>query len=184
LLWLGRFILFYFTLGVIYFYQQIHWTYVARPFLPYRLPNPPSSNPFEIYESLYKEWVDRDWFGRSIQQARIRIAKGIIANAEQLAIEQQSKLKVICERIDPLFFYPLVYRINIDTIEMDRRIISGSGLLGSEEFLIADLREAEFDLLFADYNEDSDFVRLAEGVTTPEETMAILEGRCHDEPLV
>lgn len=34
-----------------HFYSGLHYMYVA-PFYPYRLPNPKSSNPLEIYRDL------------------------------------------------------------------------------------------------------------------------------------
>jgi hypothetical protein len=38
-----------------HFYEDVHYAYVA-PFYPYRLTNPKSSNPLELYRDLYQPW--------------------------------------------------------------------------------------------------------------------------------
>ena len=47
----------------------------------------------------------------------------------------------------------------MERIPPSRRLVAGSGEEGSNEFLVCDLGETEFDLLLADNHADADFVR-------------------------
>ena len=142
-----------------FFYRGKHYVYAAPSFYPYRLRNPRSSNPFSIYQDLYEPWRDRDPFDKVILQTRINLKRGVVAKTKgKLA----AKLDQICNRIDIVFFYPIVYRIPVSLIKKSRRIRQNSGLKGSSEYLIADLDESvpEFEILFLDYQRDKDFETL------------------------
>jgi hypothetical protein len=140
-----------------HFYDDLHYAYVA-PFYPYRLANPKSSNPLELYRDLYQPWADRDEFDLFITTCRIRLAKGIVAKEGEgvLPPEVASRLMNICNRVSVKFFYPIVYRVDIDAVGDWRLKKAGSGLLNSDEYLITDLDGGEFDLLFYDEHVDED----------------------------
>jgi hypothetical protein len=93
------------------------------------------------------------------------------------------RLRRICRRAAVAFFYPVVYRVDSERIPASRRVASGSAMVGSHEFLVRDLMEPEFDLLFADNVDDPDFRRLVldetYGVarTSPAEALLMLERR-------
>ncbi|MDQ6701406.1 MAG: hypothetical protein M3Z36_14600 [Acidobacteriota bacterium] len=150
-----------------YFYGAGHRAWVSREYYPYRLPNPKSSNPHLIYQDLYQPWRDRDDFDKYITQARLNARKSVIAQELASVIDPQHapELKEICDRIDILFLYPFILRVDIDRIRATdpaRLILAGSALAGSCEFLIERLRESpsEFSILFLDFRDDPDFKRL------------------------
>ncbi len=160
-----------------YFYGQKHFAWVGAPFYPYRQANPRSSNPLRIYEDLYEPWKDQDDFSPVIAQKRLSLRNGVIAHAGNLPPGLDHRLKVVCDRIDTVFFYPIVYRVNIDTIDSSRLIVAGSGLVGSREYRIADLSEAEFDLLFIDLETDNvphSFADLSNGAVSQADVLYIL----------
>jgi hypothetical protein len=169
-----------------YFFNAEHYTWLASEFFPYRLPNPKSSNPYQIYADLFQPWKDRDDYDKYIQQIRLNIRKGVIAQEKAGVIsgDVASRLKEVCDRIDIIYFYPIVCRVDIDSIDRRRRQISGSGImLHSSEELIADLREDEFDILFLDFNSDAGFRELvvdevAATGTFSREPLPALEERC------
>jgi hypothetical protein len=65
------------------------------------------------------------------------------------------RLAKICDIIDVGVFYPLLYRVDVKTLNRKRLQKQGSGILGSSEYLIRDLKENEInDILFLDYEGD------------------------------
>src|SRR5215471_1294003 len=62
-----------------HFYSGRHFTWAATPFLPYRPPNPKSSNPYQMYSDLYQPWKDRDVHDRFVGSLRISLRKGVLA---------------------------------------------------------------------------------------------------------
>jgi len=167
-----------------YFYGGMHYVNVANPFYPYRLPNPKSSHPFLIYQDLYLPWKDRDDFDKFIQQIRLDLNNGVVkynrANPGKLSGGRVSRLKRICKKVDIVFFYPMVYRVDINPVPTSRLVSAGSGLSGSREHLINDLQEKEFDILFHDFNGDPDFDSLKDVSASISDTAALrtLESRC------
>jgi hypothetical protein len=161
-----------------YFYQQTHWTYIGTPFYPYKLPNPRTSNPFRAYEDLYEPVHDRDEFSGHIAQKRTRLKDGIWANQALVSKQHSMSLERICDAIDIVFFYPVVYRVDIDIMDISRLIKAGSALVGSNEYLISDLKHGEFDLLFADLQTDADFANLLSGNLSQSQVLSILDARC------
>jgi hypothetical protein len=169
-----------------YFYGGKHFSWLAIEYYPYRLPNPKSSNPHLIYQDLYQPWRDRDDFDKMISQTRINVRKGVMGQEKFGALDPSlaARLKDVCDNIDIVFFYPLVYRVDVDTIPPSRKRVAGSGLVGSHECLVPDLEEHEFDLLFLDYSLDRDFKTLvtdeAQGISTTSsvDALTILESRC------
>ena len=129
-----------------FFYDGNHYVYLA-PFYPYRLSNPKSSNPYLIYSDLYMPWKDKDIFDKTIAQFRMNLRKGVNVVCKDPKLK--TELLNLCDKISLNFFYPIVYRVDIEGIS-DRIEKAGSGLIGSEEILIRDLQEFEFDILFDD----------------------------------
>jgi hypothetical protein len=173
-----------------YFYGGKHYTWVASEYFPYGLRNPKSSNPHLIYQDIYQPWKDRDDFDRFIQQLRLDLRKGVIAKESVGAITSAdaTRLKHVCDKVDIVFFYPIVYRVDVDKItDRSRLKVSGSGTRGSSEYLIEDLDEStgEIDeIIFLDYESDFHFKQLViderMGVshTWPPDALATLERRC------
>jgi hypothetical protein len=167
-------------------YRGVHRLYVGASFYTYRMPNPTSSNPFRIYQDLYEPWRDQDDFNKTVAQTRMNVRKGVHLQMLKGTINADvcRRLKCICDKVDIIFLYPVVYRVDIDLIRPKSRLKkAGSGLSGSKEFLIEDLDESNphdgFDLLFLDFAGDSDFDRL-KLLTAPnwKTAVPILEARC------
>ena len=161
-----------------HFYNQTHYVWAAQPFYPYRLANPKSSNPYLIYRDLYEPWQDRDPYDKFILQFRLNLRAGAEANAGGLPPGWEPRLKTICDRIDTEFFYPLVYRIDLDAIGAWRQQVAGSGLRGSSEVLMTDLKTGEFAMLFNDYVGGQDYQDLKGATSSPSEALGILERNC------
>lgn len=145
-----------------YYYNGTHYTWVASEFYPYRLPNPKSSSPILIYQDLYQPWRDKDEFDKFILQVRINIKKAVIIQERKRNITSTdaNSMKNICDNVDIHFFYPLVFRIDINDVRNKGRTITtaGSGITaGSLEYLIEDLKTGDFEILFLDDDSDPDF---------------------------
>jgi hypothetical protein len=147
-----------------YFYQRKHFVWLASEYYPYRLPNPKSSNPHLIYQDLYQPWKDKDDFDKFIQQLRLNLRKGVQAKAKEVPPSLSvnlADLKYICDHVDIVFLYPIIYRVDINVIPARRRTVAGSGATAaSSEYLVKDLDEGEFKLLFLDFDTDPEFKRL------------------------
>lgn len=163
-----------------YFYQKTHYVWVAAPFYPYRERNPRSSNPYLIYQDFYEPWKDRDIYSPYIESMRWRLMHGL--NAQSYISDHQtiSRLKLICDTIHIEFFYPIVYRVDVDAIA-SRRLDDTKGSaadVDSNEFLITDLQEDEFDVLFADIDQviiDQSLLQLWAGATDTKTALSLLE---------
>jgi hypothetical protein len=119
-----------------HFYDGAHFSWAAAPFYPYKMTNPASSNPYELYGSLYQPWKDRDPYDYFVESKRLHVRKGVMAQASRLSLRQQSRLKRVCRDIDQLFFYPIVYRIDVSTLPTSRlEATVGSAAAGSKEYL-------------------------------------------------
>ena len=122
-------------------------------------------------------WKDQDEFDKFINQARLNLRKGVTANEGKLQPGWKRRLERVCDTVHIVFFYPIVYRVDITNIPQQRRLTEGSGLVGSDEYLIKDLLENEFEILFLDFKNDRDFATLQKGSVTREAALEILEGR-------
>lgn len=169
-----------------YHYGRKHFAWLAAEYFPYRLPNPKSSNPHLVYQDLYQPWKDRDDYDKFVQQLRLNLRKGVIAHesAGTITAADALRLKAICDNVDIAFLYPIVYRVDITLIPSHRRQVAGSGAVGSSEYLVRDLDEGEFAILFLDFDTDPEFTRLvvdeiaSTSSTSPAVAITILEGRC------
>ena len=172
-----------------YFYGRKHYTWIAGEYYPYGSTNPKSSNPHLIYQDLYQPWKDRDQFDKFILQTRLNMRTGVIAkeNAGDINSTTANSLKIICDKVHINFFYPIVYRVDIDKIPYHRRHVAGSGsTVHSIEYRIDDLVESEFEILFLDFDLRSDpsFKNLIidemanPGLNAPSIALSILEKRC------
>jgi hypothetical protein len=85
--------------------------------------------------------------------------QGVTAKEQSGALDNvtAARIRRLCESASVDLFYPVLYRVEIDRIPDSRRIIANSGLRGSREVLVRDLRESEFDLLFLDNHRDEYF---------------------------
>lgn len=150
-----------------HFYGGQHHVWLSAEFYPYRLGNPRSSNPLRLYEGTYEPWRDRDEYDKFVQQLRLDLRKGVIAQEKRNVIVpgQASQLKDICDKVDIIFLYPIVYRVDVSALANSRLITAGSGVVhGSSEYLVRDLEysksEKEFKVLFLDFYGDQDFRKL------------------------
>jgi hypothetical protein len=163
-----------------YFYNGTHYTWIAEEYFPYRLPNPKSSNPHLIYQDLYQPWKDSDDFDKFVIQSRINLRKGVIAQelSGTITTSEATDLKDICDKIEIVFFYPIIYRMDIFQTGFNngRLRSAGSAGVGSHEYLISDLKETEFEVIFLDFHGDPDFSNLMSGSAA--NPLTILKGRC------
>lgn len=132
-----------------HFYGKVHYVYASRHLLPYKAPNPKSSNPLEVFQDLYKPCFDRDAFDAFVPQKRINIRKGIEAVLTK-SHPHYSTLIDVCDQGDIELFWPLLYII--DDSAATRGRAANSGTLGSDETLIANLAEHEFAVLVPDHH--------------------------------
>lgn len=173
-----------------FFYNAVHYTYLAKEYYPYKRKNPRSSSPHRIYEDLYELWRDKDEFNKFGIQIRANIKNGVIAQESRNMIDSAlaKRLGHVCDGIDVGVLYPIVYRVDIKTIDRRRLRKSGSGLLGSYEYLIPDLHETEInDILFLDDERDAimrlvkyeyeHFRRKSHHGTDPSDVLVLLEDR-------
>jgi hypothetical protein len=170
-----------------YFYKQEHYVWLAKEYYPYRLPNPKSSNPHLIYQDLYQPWKDKDDYDKYIQQVRLKLRAGVIAKeaAGVITTTDASELKNICDKVDIVFLYPIVLRVNLGVIAPTRQKRKNSAVsAGSSEVLVEDLKESEMEIIFLDYETDPDFKTLVVDeitkttTTTYTDSMNKLKGRC------
>ncbi|HKP74653.1 MAG TPA: hypothetical protein VJT67_03885 [Longimicrobiaceae bacterium] len=167
-----------------YFYGGRHYAWLAGEFHPLRT-NPNSSNPYVIYGQLYAAWAWRDAWDKYVKELRKSLQSGVDAHQDARTIDTSlaKRLHMMCETVPVELFYPVVYRVDIEQIASERRMVDGSALIGSDEFLVCDLGETEFELLFVDNALDQDFVRFVlDAPTQPSRASAevllrILEGR-------
>jgi hypothetical protein len=145
-----------------YFYGGVHYSWLAKGFAPFDT-NPKSSNPYQIYGDLYWAWMKRDRYDKYVGFTR-GILADIIADKQKAGLLDHitaTRLIRLCSSANNVaLFYPIVYRVDIEQIPASRQRVEHSGLEGSGEVLVEDLRETEFDLLFADNLEDEMFVSL------------------------
>lgn len=163
-----------------YFYGRRHYCWVASPFYPYRLDNPRSSRPMDIYRDYYESWKDKDRFSDFISSKRISLDKGVMASKSILTPDLSLRLRNICRQVEVDFFYPVVYRIDLRRIDPTRLEKAASALIGSKEYRIQALEEHEFDVMFFDATVEglpSHFEQLWTGSLSADEVFAILEGR-------
>lgn len=176
-----------------FFYDAVHYTYLAKEYYPYRRKNPRSSSPHRIYEDLYELWKDKDEFNKFGSTIRVNLKNGVLAQEARrmIASPLARRLGHVCDGIDVGVFYPIVYRVDIKTIDRKRLRKSGSGLLGSYEYLIPDLQEIEInDILFLDDERDEimrlvkyeyeHFRRNSSYRTNPSDVLVLLEDRVKD----
>lgn len=169
-----------------FFYGRVHYAWLAAAFHPHG-ENPGSSNPYKLYGMLYEPWAERDPYAHFIRAYRDRLIDGVAhqESARTVDTETAERLRRICELGSVDLFYPILYRVDIDAIPSSRRIVANSGLEGSREVLVKDLREHEFDLLFADNVRDEYFApvvlgELEGGVRMhPMAALSVLETKVH-----
>jgi hypothetical protein len=147
-----------------YFYARTHYAWLAAAFLPHR-ENPGSSNPYKLYELLYEPWAERDRYSRFIDSYRDSLIDGVVAQEDAGTVDADTaaRLRRVCELVSVDLFYPILYRVNVNAISSSRRVVANSGLEGSREILVTDLREHEFDVLFCDNVRDEYFARIVLG---------------------
>lgn len=138
-----------------YFFGDQHYVYLAAPFHPYRLANPPSSRPHEIYERLYEGAHDRDFYNDTIRARRDGLRAAISYRLGALDSLVALALHHIVDNVDPIFFTPIVYRVDRARISSTRIDLSAGTRahgIASNECLVRDLRPGEFEILLLSDN--------------------------------
>ncbi|HLM68420.1 MAG TPA: hypothetical protein VK358_12865 [Longimicrobium sp.] len=168
-----------------YFYAGVHYSWLAAEFAP-MLRNPKSSNPYLIYGDLYWAWAKRDRYDRYVGDTG-RVLGGVVDRKREegtLDHVTAARLRRVCRSRNSVdLYYPIIYRVDVQQIAERRQRVENSGLEGSAEVLVPDLRESEFDLLFADNTSDALFAELvldeiaAPGRRDPLEVLSMLEER-------
>lgn len=167
-----------------YFYGGVHHVWLAAEWYPL-LTNPKSSNPHLIYADLYHAWLARDNTDKFVDTTRGRLRRAVRAQERRRVLDAMTgrRLRRVCLNVAVDLFYPIVYRVDITSVAAARRTRPDPVPAQSREALVTDLRESEFDLLFADNGEDTLFRQLVlaerEGShrTDPLEALALLESR-------
>lgn len=155
-----------------HFFGGRHFVWAATPFHPYRLLNPRSSNPYLMYADFYMPWKDNDEYDRFIGSMRLSLIKGIIAMTPELGDDLAGELEDVCTRGPVELFFPIVYRLDLRHFDPARLDIkNGSARLGSEEVLVRDLAEWEFDIRFS---EEHDSGLLRHALSPSREAMDVL----------
>ena len=167
-----------------YFYGRVHHVWLAAEWYPL-LTNPKSSNPHLIYADLYQAWLARDDTDKFVETTRGRLRSAVRAQERRRVLDTMTALRLrrVCSNVAVDLFYPIVYRVDITSVAATRRTRPDPVPTQSREVLVPDLREPEFDLLFADNGEDTLFRQLVlaerDGShrTEPREALAMLESR-------
>jgi hypothetical protein len=137
-------------------YGGKHYVWASRYFLPYRLTNPKSSNPYEMYRDLYLPSRDNDRHDPTIRQKRINLRAGVEAvvraNPSHPFHHRAADLFQICDQIEPTFFWPVLYLV--DGGATAGGILANSALLGSEECLVTTLHESTLMVVFPDFDRE------------------------------
>ncbi len=138
------------------YYGELHYVWCSAIFgasnilAPYR-PNPPSSSPQEIYDSLLKDIANGDKHSAKIKQnraglrrgANFKHTKGEISDEQRLEIFDKVRLAQIAD-LKPLLYlipYSLVRGI-LSTVPVKHR---ANPL--AEEFIIQKLARSKFDII-------------------------------------
>lgn len=147
-----------------YFYSRTHYAWLAAAFHPHG-ENPGSSNPYKLYGQFYEPWAERDRYAHALGEYRRRMADGVTVKEAAGALDNvtAARIRRVCSSASVDLFYPVLYRVEIARIPLSRRTVANSGLQGSREVLVKDLRESEFDLLLLDNDRDEYFPRIVLG---------------------
>ena len=137
-------------------FRRVHLAWFAPAFDTYKRTNPRSSNPWELYRAYHAAWFDQDPFEPYVAIKR----QSLSAVIERKYVSQEvhgiakDDLKAMVDTAPLNLFYPLVYVCDRSKLGPERLEKAGSARQGSLEFLIVDLEEDEFFLLFADFKHD------------------------------
>ena len=133
------------------FYNGIHYVWCAPSFNSDVYNNPPSSNPKEIFFSLYKDVTRNDNHSDKIRQNRLGLMRGVevMLTSGVITPEVRDEILLIIENADISYFIPLLFIIDknqaqgkIETVPHKDR----ANIL-SEEYLIKNLHTDEFDVV-------------------------------------
>jgi hypothetical protein len=137
-------------------FRRVYLAWFAPEFDTYKRTNPRSSNPWELYRAYHAAWFDQDPFEPYVAMKR----QSLSAVIERKYVSQggswhrQGRFEGHGRygALKPLL--PLVYACDRSKLGPERLQKAGSARQGSLEFLIVDLEEDEFFLLFADFKHD------------------------------
>jgi len=137
-------------------FRRVHLAWFAPEFDTYKQTNPRSSNPWELYRAYHAAWFDQDPFEPYVAMKRQSLSAVIERKyaSQQVHGIAKDELKAMVDTAPLNLFYPIVYACDCSKLGPERLQKAGSARQGSLEFLIVDLKEDEFSLLFADFKHD------------------------------
>jgi hypothetical protein len=74
-----------------FFFNAVHYAYLAKEYYPYKRKNPRSSNPHQIYEELYALWRDKDELDKYGIQTRVNLKNGVLVQESMNSIDAASE---------------------------------------------------------------------------------------------
>lgn len=137
------------------YYSNLHYVWCSAFFgannTPSVSPNPPSSSPQEIYETLQKDIQNGDRHSTKIRQNRAGLRRGAVVKHRMGAIDDRQKLEIFdkVRRAQFMEFKPLLYVIPfslVADISTPVPVRYRSNPL-SEEYIIERLPHRSFDTI-------------------------------------
>lgn len=138
------------------YYDEKHYVWCNRYpnscWLPSGIdPLPPSSSPGDIYLALHEDVRARDRHSAKIEQNKNGIRTGADAKLAQGVVteDQVAEINKIVGKADLIDFRPLLYVIPYETVasRIEFVDIDHRANLYHQEYLIADLTRAEFEVI-------------------------------------
>ena len=132
-----------------HYYQGTHYVWCSPKFNESQ--NPPSSNPREIVYALQCDIAGGDRHSRWIEQNRAGLVKGVDAkyNAGIINDLMRDDLFYIITHAEIAHFKPLIYIIDRRKVAKNliRVPVSETAGLFSQEYIVKELRTAQFDII-------------------------------------
>lgn len=140
------------------FYNSKFYVWCSTVFNPDKLSEydigkftPPSSSPYKIYTGLKEEILGGDRHSAKIEQNRKGLLKGAgfaLAN-NMINDEEFNVIKSMIEQADINSFRPLLYIIHADKVKGKIKMVPPNEKAHplSEEYIIEDLKEDEFEII-------------------------------------
>jgi hypothetical protein len=137
------------------YYAGLHYVwctpYFGSDFTSPHFTVPPSSSPFDIYQTLKKEIDGADIHGTKIKLNRLGVRRGadIMAKRGIIDDEQRREIQAICRAAPPQLFRPLLCVISkIEAAPHYRKIdVKDRANPLSHEYILADLPQSAFDVI-------------------------------------
>jgi hypothetical protein len=158
-----------------YFLAGKHSLWVTAPFYVPATGGVDAS-PYRVYGDLLRMAKSDTAQANNLRDWRDRLKMRLVDGGCQEDL--QPRLLDILERIAIPFFVPIVYRVDIDALPFGLAIEGDSeGQMGLTNYELRNLEETQFDILFADFDEDA-IRKLWRSDHNQLTVLEILEGNC------